>query len=558
MATKTKSAKAKALNQFAEPMGPTHVDPFQIDCSAGSQTRPGGTNPEFVTTFAEQMSDGQWDWLNYPPCNLFLDKCGSPDPGDWRYYPGDGHTRSEAARLSQETVYAYVREGTARDARRWSLTKANKRQGQGLTKADLRHQAELLLRDTEWQKWSSQAIADEVGLSRPTIETIRKELIASGQIEDGDRIGLDGKVRQAAAEVEGLKIGDWMQGTLLTGHGYAEGYLSAIGRKNLTLKRDGKKLAILAHDARILCRLPAELQDLAPHFGLNRVSLALRILEPDWIDVDGMPQKVETMAHNGGWSIEYTLKKSGEVDFLGIHHAGIEAAIVQSKITGKAPLDKGLAISMAQAAIDLVISKFEQIPINPVEAGRIQPENLPTESIPPSTDLSGGSSPEATERPSSEPKERQIKEVDNADLAKNKERPEVDPAPINTRLRLILGQVEPDELMAISVEKHSRNELMAGLLRTCESPKHAAAIAGEIWDAWEYEHFAEAFDWRQLADLITDTQPAPHLSNRDSWGYLLRGICLSIGAEKFAEILADDVIQAEMAKSKSVLGGVVA
>ncbi|MFM2432899.1 MAG: hypothetical protein RLZZ511_4113 [Cyanobacteriota bacterium] len=557
MPTKTKT-KAKVLNQFADPIGPTYVDPTQIITDAGTQTRPGGTSAEFVSTFADQMAEGQWDWLNYPPCNLFLDKCGSDNPADWRYYPGDGHTRSEAAKIANEPVYAYYREGAARDARRWSLTKANKRQGQGLTKSDLRYQAEQLLRDAEWSKWSSQAIADEVGLSRPTIETLRQSLIEAGEIDDGDRIGLDGKVRKAAASIEGLKIGDWVQGTLITGHGYAEGYLSAIGRKNLTLKRDGKKLAILAHDAQMLCRLPAALEELAPHFGLDRKSLALRILEPDWLEIDLMPQKVKTMAYNGGWSIEYTLKKSGEVDFLGIHHAGIEATIVQTKITGKAPLDKGLAIAMAQAAIDLIISKFEQIPVNPVEAGRIQPVNLPTEPTPPSTDFLGGSTPEATERPSPEPKERQIREVDNAELGKNKERPEVDPAPINTRLRLILGQVEPDELMAIAVEKHSRDELMAGLLRTCESPKHASAIAGEIWDAWEYDHFAEAFDWRQLADLITDTTPAPHLSNRDSWGYLLRGICLSIGAEKFAEILADDVIQAEMARSKSVLGGVAA
>jgi hypothetical protein len=348
-----------------------------------------------------------------------------------------------------------------------------------------------------------------------------------------------------------------MQGTLITGNGNAEGYLVAMGRKYLKIKRDGKEMSILARDARVLCRLPSELEDLAPYFGLDRPTLAMRILGPDWIDADPC-KDTETLAHNDGWSIEYTLNKENQADHLAIHHAGIEATIVQSKITGKAPLDKGLAIVMAQAAIDLVISKFEQIPINPVEAGRLQPVNLPTEPTPPGTDFSGESSPEATERPSSPPKEREIKEVDNAELGKNKDRPRGDPAPINTRLRLILGQVTPDELMAIAVEKHSRSDLMAGLLQTCDSPKHAESIAGEIWEAWEYDHFAEAFDWRQLADLITDTHPAPHLSNRDSWGYLLRGICLSIGAEKFAEILADEVIQAEMVKSKSVPGGIAA
>jgi len=557
MTTKTKANKAK-LNQFAEPMGPTHVDPEQIDPTAGTQTRPGGTNPEFVATFAEQMTEGQWDWLNYPPCNLFLDKCGSANPGDWRYYPGDGHTRSEAAKIAQETVYAYVREGTARDARRWSLTKANKRQGQGLTKADLRYQAELLLRDAEWSKWSSQAIADEVGLSRPTIESIRQSLIEAGEIEDGDRIGLDGKVRQAAAEVEGLKIGDWMQGTLITDHGNAEGYLVSIGRKNLKIMRDGKTFGILARDARVLCRLPDELEDLAPYFGLDRATLAMRILAPDWIDAaGGVGRDVTLLAHRATWEIE-RVEKCGEVSSLTICHEGFQIALTQSKITMDARLDKGLAIAMAQAAIDLVISKFEQIPINPVEAGRLQPVNLPTDSTPPGTDFSGESSPEATERPSSPPNAREIKEVDNAELGKNKERPEVDPAPINTRLRLILGQVTPDELMAIAVEKHSRDELMGGLLRTCESPKHASAIAGEIWDGWEYQDIADAFDWRQLADLIADTKPAQHLSTVDSWGHLIRMICFEIGGDKFAELIADNLIQQEIARYPSVPGGVAA
>lgn len=48
---------------------------------------------------------------------------------------------------------------------------------------------------------SDRSIADEIGASPTTIGKAREELLSSGQLEDGPRVGKDGKMRQARKEV---------------------------------------------------------------------------------------------------------------------------------------------------------------------------------------------------------------------------------------------------------------------------------------------------------------------------------------------------------------------
>jgi hypothetical protein len=523
MTTKTKAKTAELYK--------TNVDRAQIVLDAETQTRPGGTEPEIAAEYAASRAAGLWDWTTAPAI-LFQDKHGSDDPADWRYYPGDAHHRLTGC--EDEAIYAIVYEGTARDARFYSLTQANKSHGLRLSKDDRRYHARLLLTDPEWVKMSDRVIADHVGLSHPTIGKIREALEDDGTIAAStDRTGADGKTRKGVES--DFQIGDWIQGKLITGNATTEGYVTSIGRKNLKLMRDGKPFVVLAADAKMLCRLPEEVQPYAKFFGAKRFDLAVQVLKDVWDDralhhlTSTKLFRYETYK---GWQIERGENDDeGTVWHLAIVHPEY-GGLLQAKVTHEATIGFPLSKTVAEAAIDLIESVFGQIPINPVESGRIQLEILPLDEAA----QMDASKPEATERPSGEV-QRELKEVDNSELDKKKPNALPETADeVTMRLRLLIGQVEPEIAARLMAEKYGAEELGQSIAKTLNDTclkEFADGLCGQL----AIHRFVNAFEWEFLAGVITDADEGIEPPEAWSWASHLTDIYRNIGEEAFAKIL---------------------
>ncbi len=535
MTTKTK-VKPKELYR-------TNVDRALIVLDAETQTRPGGTDPEIAAEYAASRAAGRWDWTTEPAV-LFQDKHGSDDPADWRYYPGDAHHRLTGC--EDDHIYAIVYEGTARDARFYSLTQANKSHGLRLSKDDRRYHARLLLTDPEWVKMSDRVIAEHVGLSHPTIGKIREALEDDGTIEPStDRTGADGKTRKEPES--DFQIGDWVQGRLITGNATTEGYITSIGRKNLKLMRDGKPFVVLAADAKLLCRLPEEVRPYAKHFGAKRFDLALRILSEVWGDRStyGLSStKLFLYEEYHGWQIERGVNddEEGKVWHLAIVHPEY-GGLLQAKVTHGATIEFPLSKTMAEAAIDLIESVFAQIPINPVESGRVKMEILPVDEAA----QRSASKPEATARPSGEV-QRELKEVDNSEL--DKKRPNEYPETadeVTMRLRLLIGQVDLEDVVKLLCEKHGAGDVaIDAVCRSMEDLRQFEMVGQFVVENAEQDIFVEAFGWKYLADVLTEVSPPKHMTG--SREFLLRGVYLQMGKEKFAEWLkCEELIQPAIA-----------
>lgn len=530
MTTKTK-VKPKELYR-------TNVDRALIVLDADTQTRPGGTDPEIAAEYTASRAAGLWDWTTEPAI-LFQDKHGSDDPSDWRYYPGDAHHRLTGC--EDDHIYAIVYEGTARDARFYSLTQANKSHGLRLSKDDRRYHARLLLTDPEWVKMSDRVIADHVGLSHPTIGKIREALEDDGTIEPStDRTGADGKVRKEPES--NLQIGDWVQGQVITGNSTTEGYITNIGRKNLKLMRDGKSFAVLAADAKLLCRLPEEVQPYAKHFGAKRFDLALQVLGEVWGDRStfGLSStKLFRYENYHGWQIERgEHDEAGTVWHLAIVHPEY-GGLLQANVGHGTSIEFPLSKTMAEAAIDLIESVFAQIPINPVESGRVQLEILPVDEAA----QMDASKPEATERPSGEV-QRELKEVDNSEL--DKKRPNEYPETadeVTMRLRLLIGQVDLEDVVKLLCEKHGAGDVaIDAVCRSMEDIKQFRMVGQFVIENAEQDALVEIFGWKNMADTLTEIAPPKHQPGCHD--YLLRGIYQQMGPEKFVQWLkTEELIQ---------------
>jgi hypothetical protein len=531
MSTKTKAKTAELYR--------TNVDRAQIVLDAETQTRPGGTEPEIAAEYAASRAAGLWDWTTAPAI-LFQDKHGSDDPADWRYYPGDAHHRLTGC--EDEAIYAIVYEGTARDARFYSLTQANKSHGLRLSKDDRRYHARLLLTDPEWVKMSDRVIADHVGLSHPTIGKIREALEDDGTIAAStDRTGADGKTRKGVES--DFQIGDWIQGQVITGNSTTEGYLVSIGRKNLKLMRDGKPFVVLAADAKMLCRLPEEVQPYAKFFGAKRFDLAVQVLKDVWDDRalhHLTSTKLFQYQDYHGWQIERGMNddEEGKVWHLAIVHPEY-GGLLQAKVTHGATIEFPLSKTMAEAAIDLIESVFAQIPINPVEAGRTQVVNLPVDEAA----QMDASKPEATERPSGEV-QRELKEVDNSEL--DKKRPNALPETadeVTMRLRLLIGQVDLEDVVKLLCEKHGAGDVaIDAVCRSMEDLRQFEMVGQFVVENAEQDTFVEVFGWKNMADALTEIPPPKHQPGCHD--YLLRGIYQQMGAEGFAKWLkTEELIQ---------------
>jgi hypothetical protein len=152
-----------------------------IEIYAGTQARQ-SINDERVDIYAERMTEGDI----FPPVVLFHD--GSV------YYLGDGFHRVLASeRNGFIDIDAEVHKGTQQDAL-WYAIGANKANGQAMTKGDLRHAVALALKT--WPDKTQQAIADQVGCSRATVQRTQDELVHLNKLEIPEtRTGADGKER---------------------------------------------------------------------------------------------------------------------------------------------------------------------------------------------------------------------------------------------------------------------------------------------------------------------------------------------------------------------------
>ncbi|HEY7156067.1 MAG TPA: ParB N-terminal domain-containing protein, partial [Gemmataceae bacterium] len=97
------------------------------------------------------------------------------DESQQKYWLADGFHRREARlRAGQKTMLVEIRQGTRRDALLYAAG-ANGVHGLGRTDADKRRQVLILLRDNEWQEWSSNEIARHCRVSPTSVGRWRRE-----------------------------------------------------------------------------------------------------------------------------------------------------------------------------------------------------------------------------------------------------------------------------------------------------------------------------------------------------------------------------------------------
>jgi ParB-like chromosome segregation protein Spo0J len=161
-----------------------------IEIDAKTQSRI-GMRQETIRAYAEEFLADRWDWDIAPLPVLFYEHD--------QYFIGDGHHRIAAAtQAGLETIRALVKPGGLRDAQLWSAG-ANKFHGLPRTNDDKRKQVTMMLLDDDWQEWSNHAIASHCGVSAPFVGKVRRELEATGTIEEvNERKSKDGKARDTA------------------------------------------------------------------------------------------------------------------------------------------------------------------------------------------------------------------------------------------------------------------------------------------------------------------------------------------------------------------------
>lgn len=127
-----------------------------------------------VRNYSEALAEG----VEFPPVLVYHD-------GE-KYWLADGFHRHAAHQQQKvETIRAEVREGTYRDAVLYAVG-ANATHGLPRSNADKRRAVELLLRDSEWSKWSDREIARRAAVSQPFVSKRRLELSDNGYQIDSD------------------------------------------------------------------------------------------------------------------------------------------------------------------------------------------------------------------------------------------------------------------------------------------------------------------------------------------------------------------------------------
>jgi len=123
---------------------------------------------------------------------------------DSKFYLADGYHRITAAeRLGLETVQAEVLDGTFEDALLAGIKANSEHRGLPLTLKERKRAAQLILKTHT--NWADNRIARVVGLSHPTVHTIRQELVSRGEIVKVETV-IDSKGREQPKEKDVVKI----------------------------------------------------------------------------------------------------------------------------------------------------------------------------------------------------------------------------------------------------------------------------------------------------------------------------------------------------------------
>ncbi len=147
-----------------------NLDQIRID--GGTQPRV-SIDEQVVAEYAEHYSNG----VDLKPVIVFFDGA--------THWLADGFHRYWANRkIKSDYIYAYVHQGTLRDAILYSVG-ANATHGLRRTNADKRKAVLTLLEDEEWSQWSDREVAKRCGVNHKTVGAARQSL--SGEIPQIDQ-----------------------------------------------------------------------------------------------------------------------------------------------------------------------------------------------------------------------------------------------------------------------------------------------------------------------------------------------------------------------------------
>lgn len=110
------------------------------------------------------------------------------------HWLADGIHRLEGSRKAiKPNVQCEVRKGTIEDAQDYALA-ANKDHGRRRTREDLRHAIGEALKLERWASKTNRVIADHIGTTHKTVNSVRSEMESSGEIPQSKSLeGKDGR-----------------------------------------------------------------------------------------------------------------------------------------------------------------------------------------------------------------------------------------------------------------------------------------------------------------------------------------------------------------------------
>lgn len=145
------------------------IDLLEIDTSYRTMLRY-NLVPELVGTYAEEMKKG----MIFPPVILFS--------SDEKYFIGDGfHRLAAAAKIGLSEIEAEIHPGGYPAALLYSAG-ANDKHGLRRSRKDMKNAIKILLCDPETCGLSDLEIAKAVHTDHTIVDSVRKELVAFGKL----------------------------------------------------------------------------------------------------------------------------------------------------------------------------------------------------------------------------------------------------------------------------------------------------------------------------------------------------------------------------------------
>ena len=154
------------------------LDLIRID--GGTQIR-AELNQETVDAYAEAYAAG----AVFPPVTVFFD-------GKDRWLADGFHRYFAAKKAGKATILESITPGTKRDAILFSLG-ANGTHGLNRTNADKRNAITTMLQDSEWAKWSNEAVAKQCHVSPHTVADVKRSISANTEIQAVRTVERNGK-----------------------------------------------------------------------------------------------------------------------------------------------------------------------------------------------------------------------------------------------------------------------------------------------------------------------------------------------------------------------------